>query len=168
MAHAFLWNVQRQNSFSVMTVAGDADVFQEGSIGSDIVPRTVGRWRLNWTDALASSAGAALSWALAQHLLGHRQPVFAAVATVVCLAPGLPNRGQQAVHMMIGLLVGIAVAELLLLVPGFGTPLQITIIGFTAIMVALSFGLAPVIPIQSGVSAILVITMGPSTAGRCG
>jgi uncharacterized membrane protein YgaE (UPF0421/DUF939 family) len=67
--------------------------------------------------------------------------------------------------MMIGLLTGIAIGEILLLLPIFSLALRISTIAFAAMMVALSFGLAPVIPIQAGVSAILVIAMGPVTAG---
>lgn len=123
------------------------------------------RWSAGWPDALASAVAAGLAWALAHKLLGHTQPVFAAVAAIVCLAPGLPSRGRQAVNMMIGLVTGILVGEILLLVPVFNDALRMTMITFIAMMAALSFGLAPVIAIQGGVSALLVIALDPITAG---
>jgi uncharacterized membrane protein YgaE (UPF0421/DUF939 family) len=124
------------------------------------------RWSTAWPDALASAVAAGIAWALAHELLGHPQPVFAAVAAVVCLAPGLPSsRGRQAVNMMLGLVTGILVGEVLLAVPVFSASLRITLITFLAIMAALTFGLTPVIAIQGGVSALLVITLGPITAG---
>lgn len=131
----------------------------------DIAKSVVRRWSAGWADALAAAIGAGIAWALAHILFGHPQPVFAAVATLVCLAPGLPSRGRQAVNMMLGLVTGILVGEALLLIPIYNVAVRIAIIAFTAMMAALSFGLAPVIAIQGGVSAILVIAMGPITAG---
>lgn len=131
----------------------------------NIAGAIVERWSSGWRDALTSAIAAGLSWLIAHDLLGHPQPVFTAVAAVVCLAPGLPSRGRQAVHMMLGIATGILVAELLLLIPIFNLALRIAIITFVAMMAALSFGLAPVLTIQAGVSAILVIAFGPTTAG---
>src|SRR5215208_3439878 len=74
------------------------------------------RWCVGWSDSLASALAAGLAWALAHQLLGHPQPVFAAVAAIVCLAPGMASRGGQAVNMMLGLVTGIVVGEILLLV----------------------------------------------------
>lgn len=130
-----------------------------------IARRVFERWSAGWADSLAAAVGAGLAWALSHQLLGHPQPVFAAVAAIVCLAPGLPNRGRQAINMMVGLVTGIVVGEGLLLIPVFNPALRLTIIAFTAMMAASSFGLAPVIAIQGGVSAILVLVLGPTMAG---
>ena len=130
-----------------------------------ITRTTFQRWSVGWPDSLASALAAGLAWALAQQLLGHPQPVFAAVAAIVCLAPGLPSRGGQAVNMMLGLVTGIVVGEILLLVPVFNDALRIATITFIATMAALSFGPSPVIAIQGGVSALLVVALGPITAG---
>jgi uncharacterized membrane protein YgaE (UPF0421/DUF939 family) len=127
--------------------------------------RVLERWAAGWSDALASAVAAGLAWALAHQLLGHPQPVFAAVAAVVCLAPGLPSRGRQAVNMMLGLVAGIVVGEILLGIPISIPGIRISLIIFIAMMAALSFGLAPVIAIQGGVSALLVLALGPITAG---
>ena len=91
--------------------------------------------------------------------------MFAAVAAVISLAPGLPSRGGQAVNMMLGLATGLLVGEVLLAVPILDAALRIALVTFLAMMAALSFGLAPVIAIQGGVSALLVIALGPTTAG---
>ena len=131
----------------------------------EVTRDVVERWSVGWRDALASSVAAGLSWLLAHQLLGHPQPLFAAVAAIVCLSPGLPSRGRQAVNMMLGVVTGILVGELLLVLPVVNFALRLAVITFVAMMAALSFGLAPVIAIQSGVSAILVIAMGPVTAG---
>ncbi len=123
------------------------------------------RWKAGWRDALASAVAAGLSWLLAHRLFGHPPPVFAAVAAIVCLAPGLPSRGRQAVHMMLGVTIGIVVGEALLSLPCIAPALRMAALALAAMMAALSFGLAPVIVIQAGVSAMLVVALGPVTAG---
>jgi uncharacterized membrane protein YgaE (UPF0421/DUF939 family) len=136
------------------------------SIPMGMIPRKVlERWSTGWFDALAAAAAAGISWALAHQVFGHPQPVFAAVAAVISLAPGLPSRGSQAVNMILGLATGLLVGEVLLAVPMFNAGLRIALITFLAMMAAHSFGLAPITAIQGGVSALLVITLGPTTAG---
>ena len=71
-----------------------------------LIERLAFRWSSAWRDALASAIAAALAWILATHLLGHVHPVFAAISAVVCLAPGLPSHGKQAVGLMVGVATG--------------------------------------------------------------
>ena len=108
---------------------------------------------------------AALSWLLARALFGHPQPLFAPIAAIICLAPGLPNHGRQAVGLVVGVATGIAVGEAALLVSDTFPALRLSLATFVAIMVASAYGLLPVVPIQSGVSALLVLALGPETAG---
>ena len=72
-----------------------------------LVEKIKTRWASGWRDALASAIAAALAWILAVHFLGHEHPVFAAISAVVCLAPGLPSHGKQAVGLMVGVATGI-------------------------------------------------------------
>ncbi|HKH26963.1 MAG TPA: FUSC family protein [Sphingomicrobium sp.] len=130
-----------------------------------IARAVLGRWSAGWSDALAAAGAAGIAWSLAHELFGHPRPVFAGVAAVISLAPGLPSRAAQAVNMMLGLATGLVVGEVLLAVPVFDSGLRIALITFLAMMAALSFGLAPVIAIQGGVSGLLVIALGPTTAG---
>jgi uncharacterized membrane protein YgaE (UPF0421/DUF939 family) len=129
--------------------------------------RTVwSHWRQGWPDALACALAGSLAWLLALAFFHHPQPIFASVAAVVCLAPGIPSRAGQALNMMLGLVTGILVSEgVLLLAPSMPTALLIAIIVFLAIMAAICFGLLPVIAIQGGISALLVIALGPEAAG---
>jgi uncharacterized membrane protein YgaE (UPF0421/DUF939 family) len=107
-----------------------------------------GRWSSGWRDALAAAVAAGLSWMIAHDLLGHAQPIFAAVAAIVCLSPGLPSRRRQAIDVVLGVVTGILVGEMLMMLPIFNLPIRIAIITFSAIIAALTFGLAPVIPIR--------------------
>lgn len=129
------------------------------------------RMALAWADALTASIAGASAWLLANWLLGHPNPVFAIVSAIVCLSPGLPNHGRQAAGLMLGVIIGIAMGELALLVPDgtvdsrFLPLMRMTGAVFLSIMLAASCGLLAVAPIQAGVSAVLVLAMGPENAG---
>lgn len=131
-----------------------------------------GRLSLAWRDAVASAIAAGIAWVLAVWLFGHPHPVFAAVTAIVCLSPGLPSHGRQAVGLMLGVATGIVVGEvaLILLPEGFLVPeglslLRLTVATFLSILIAAAFGQAAVVAIQSGVSAVLVLALGPHSAG---
>jgi uncharacterized membrane protein YgaE (UPF0421/DUF939 family) len=68
--------------------------------------------------------------------------------------------------MMLGLVIGILVGETVLLVaPPAPAAALIALLVSLATMAAISFGLLPVIAIQGGVSALLVLALGPAAAG---
>jgi uncharacterized membrane protein YgaE (UPF0421/DUF939 family) len=115
-----------------------------------------------WREALASALGAALSWVLAQQLLGHQQPVFAAISTIVCLSPGLPSHTKQTMGLLLGVATGIVIGELSLVLPNDIPLFRITLAAFLSMIVAASYGLTAVVPIQAGVSAILITVFGPA------
>ena len=111
-----------------------------------LIDRLAFRWSSAWRDALASAIAAALAWILASHLLGHVHPVFAAISAVVCLAPGLPSHGKQAVGLMVGVATGILVGEAALWLPDAYPLLRIGFATFSAIAIAALYGLGPVVP----------------------
>jgi uncharacterized membrane protein YgaE (UPF0421/DUF939 family) len=121
------------------------------------------RWVEAWPEVAAGTVAAVLAWLISENLLGHSHPMFAAVIAVVCLAPGVPNYRQQAWGLVLGVTTGLAVSEVALLLP---YPLVRMVFGlFVSMIVASSFGLGPGVPIQAGVSVLLVLTLGPETAG---
>lgn len=125
----------------------------------------LGRLAAALPEAAEATVAAALAWLLAQTLFGHPHPVFAAVAAIICLAPGLPDHGRQAVGLVLGVATGIAVGEVALLWPDAAPLLRISLASFIAVMIAASYGLLPVVPIQAGVSALLVLALGSESAG---
>jgi uncharacterized membrane protein YgaE (UPF0421/DUF939 family) len=112
-----------------------------------------------------SAIAAGLAWLLATRLLGHPQPLFAAISAIVCLAPGLPSHRLQAVSLLIGVATGMVVGEVMLYVPQHSTALGLVAATFVAMAFASAFGLGAVVPIQAGVSAILVLAQGPQLGG---
>ncbi|MCD9028373.1 FUSC family protein [Luteimonas sp. BDR2-5] len=130
------------------------------------LPGVVGKRLTNaFHDSLAAAVAAAIAWMLAQHLFGHPRPLFAAITAIVCLSPGLPSHGRQGIGVLVGVATGIVIGELTLLLPGDIVLLRISLAALLSMLVASTYGFAPVVPIQAGVSAVLVIAFGPATAG---
>lgn len=121
------------------------------------------------SEALACSVAVALAWVMSHVFTGHANPMFAVMTTVVCLAPGLPNHLRQSVGMLMGVGTGMLLGELSLLIPLGGDMAAIAarmgIVTFLSIVVASLWGQGPVVAIQSAISALLVLAMGPVMAG---
>jgi len=123
------------------------------------------RWSNTGRDVLASTVAGAVAWFVAQAVLGHPHPIFAAIVAIVCLAPGLPSHTRQALGLLVGVGIGIVIGEFALTFPNNIPLLRGSVSVFVAMMLASSFGLGPVVPIQAGVSTLLVFVLGPETAG---
>lgn len=128
------------------------------------------RLRAAFTRVLAATAAAALAYWLGRVVLHQPQPIFAAITAIICLAPGIPSHFRQAINLLIGVSIGIAVGELVFHLPESLGPhdlgeLRVGVAIFAAMLVGAAFGQTPTVPIQAGVSALLVILMGPRAAG---
>ena len=117
-------------------------------------------------NAIAASLAASLAWVLAELLLGHPRPIFAAITGIVCLSPGLPSRGRQAVGLLLGVTTGIVIGELALQFLKAPLLVQMSVAAFLSMVLARSYGGPPVISIQAGVSAVLVLALGSSAGGQ--
>ncbi|MFQ1003677.1 FUSC family protein [Modestobacter sp. SSW1-42] len=106
---------------------------------------------------VASAAG----WWMAEAILGHQQPVFAATAAVICLAAGSGGRARQAVDLLAGVLAGVLVGQLVRTVhaePGVVG----TLVAVTAAMLMVSLlDTRPLALIQAGSSALFVLVLPP-------
>jgi uncharacterized membrane protein YgaE (UPF0421/DUF939 family) len=127
--------------------------------------RILDRWSHSWREVLASALGAALAWVVAERLLGHHQPIFAPISAIICLSPGLPSHTKQTISLLIGVATGILIGELALALPDSMPLIRLGLAAFVAMLAAASYGLPAVVPIQAGVSAILVVTFGTATTG---
>jgi fusaric acid resistance family protein len=134
-------------------------------LAGELAARILGRWSDAWREVLASALGAALAWVLAVRLLGHSQPIFAPISAIICLSPGLPSYTKQTMGLLLGVATGIVIGELALALPDSMPLLRIALAGFFAMIVAASYGQLAVVPIQAGVSAILIVTYGAATTG---
>jgi uncharacterized membrane protein YgaE (UPF0421/DUF939 family) len=113
---------------------------------------------------LLAALGAGLAWLIATEVLGHERGFFAPVATLVTLGLTIGQRLRRAVELSIGVALGIAIADLLVLGIGSGT-WQLVVVILLAMGVATMVGGGAMLTQQAAVSAALVVTLQPPTHG---
>ena len=125
------------------------------------------RWhRLRGNVLLATQTGVAagLAWFIAHNVLGHPQPFFAPIAAVITLAVSVGQRLRRAAELVLGVAVGIAVGDAIILLIGTGA-WQIGLVVTLALLVAVFVGGTSPLLTQSASSAVLVATLAPPTNG---
>src|SRR5688572_19632864 len=105
-----------------------------------------------------------VAWLVATEVVGHAQPFFAPVSAIITLGLTLGQRGRRAIEVIVGVTLGIAVGDLLVLVLGTGT-WQLALVVALAMTVALLLGSGQMFAQQAAVSAALVATLQPPTDG---
>jgi uncharacterized membrane protein YgaE (UPF0421/DUF939 family) len=113
---------------------------------------------------LQTAVAASLAWFLASAALGHDRPFFAAIAAVVSTGVVIGQEGRRAIELVFGVACGLAVADLLVLAIGTGT-VQIGIVVALAMAAAMMLGGGTLLITEAGVSALLAITLEPTTTG---
>ena len=113
---------------------------------------------------LQTAAAALAAWWLAILLLPTERPAFASIAAVICLGATYGQRRSRAVELLGGIVLGIAVASVLLFLIGTG-PWQIAILVVLAMTAALLFGGGELLVSEAAISAILLASLAPSTDG---
>jgi uncharacterized membrane protein YgaE (UPF0421/DUF939 family) len=122
-------------------------------------PRVVAervRANLGWVAQAALATAAA--WVLAQQIFGHERPIFAPVAALIGVSASLGQRRRTAVEMVIGVALGIGIADAVVSVIGTG-PVQIAAVVGGAMLVAIGFGGSTVLVGEAAASALLVVTI---------
>lgn len=138
-------------------------------LGSGGLPRrgrsaagsALGRLRPRLWPIAQTAAAAVLAWYLAALLLGTERPVFASIAAVISIGATLGQRRDRALELIGGVVVGIAVADLLVQVIGTG-PLQIGVMITLAMGTAVVLGGGPLVVTEAGVSALLLAALEPA------
>jgi uncharacterized membrane protein YgaE (UPF0421/DUF939 family) len=124
----------------------------------------VERLRLAWRSILQASVAAAIAWLIATEVLGHPRPFFAPVSAIITLGITVGQRPQRAAEVAIGVALGIAVADLLVMEIGTGTAQLALVVGL-ATSAAIFLGSGQMLATQAAVSAALVATLQPPTDG---
>lgn len=106
----------------------------------------------------------ALAWEAAIALFGHPRPIFAPVAALIAVSTTLGQRRRYAVEMVVGIALGVGVADALFVLMGGGT-LQIAAIVAGAMVAAVALGGSVVLVSEAAVSALLVVTLQPPGSG---
>lgn len=113
---------------------------------------------------LQTAAAAAAAWYLASALLGGDRPLFAPIAAVIALGATVGQRGQRAFELVGGVILGIAVADLIVTVIGTG-PWQAGVMIVLAMGTAVALGGRELLVAESAVSAILIATLPRASSG---
>ena len=125
------------------------------------------RWnrvRMAWRTMVQASVAAGLAWWVSVHVFGHTAPFFAPVSAIIATGQSYHQRGRRAVELVIGVSLGIGVADVLLSQLGTGV-VQLAIVVFLGMGVGLFFGSSPLFVNQAAISAALVATILPPSGG---
>jgi uncharacterized membrane protein YgaE (UPF0421/DUF939 family) len=142
-----------------------APLIEEAAERSRVSMRTrIERLRLAWRSVLQAGVAAGIAWVIATDVFGHTLPFFAPVSAIITLGLTVSQRGRRAVELAVGVALGIAVGDLLVLAIGVGAA-QLALVVMLAIAVALFFGSGQMMANQAAVSAALVATIQPPTHG---
>jgi uncharacterized membrane protein YgaE (UPF0421/DUF939 family) len=140
-------------------------LFEDAAERSRVSMRTrVERLRAAWRSILQAGVAAGLAWIVATELFGHDRPFFAPVAAIITLGLTVSERGRRAWEVAVGVALGIAIGDLLVLVIGVGAA-QLALVVMLATSVAIFLGSGQMLATQAAVSAALVATLQPPTEG---
>ena len=114
--------------------------------------------RFTWWRILQVGVAAGLAWLIATKVFEHEQPFFAPIAVVLVLGLAIERRGRRAYEVALGVALGIAIADLIVLVTGTGT-WQIALVVGLAMAAAVLSGGGVLLVNQAAVSAVLVATL---------
>lgn len=118
------------------------------------------RVRLDATFAVQSGLAAGAAWLVAREVVGHDQPFFAPIAAVIVLSASAGLRWQRTLELVGGVALGIAVADLLIVLVGVGV-VQIISVVTIAILIAVFLGGGNLAVAQAASSAVLVVALTP-------
>jgi uncharacterized membrane protein YgaE (UPF0421/DUF939 family) len=113
---------------------------------------------------LQATIAAVVAWVLATEVIGHPQPFFAPVSAMITLGLTQGERGRRALDVVLGVTLGIAVADLLVIQLGTGW-WQLGLVVALSMSAALLLGSGQMFAQQAAVSAALVATLQPPDDG---
>src|SRR3712207_3366328 len=122
------------------------------------------RLRVRLWPILQTATAAVAAWYLAKLLVGSERPVFASIAAVIALGATHGGRDERATELIGGVVVGIAIADLLIRAIGTG-PVQIGVLVVLAMAAAVLLGGGPVLVTEAAVSAIILASLDPAPTG---
>ncbi len=118
------------------------------------------RLRDSWLPILQCALAAGLAFLVARDVVGHALPFFAPIACVLVLGVSVTNRLRRSVELAVGVSVGVAVGDLIVVVIGPGW-WQISVVVGLALLAALLFDVGALLLNQAAVSAVLIATLQP-------
>ncbi|MGC5019903.1 FUSC family protein [Micromonospora sp. DT47] len=120
------------------------------------------RVRMAMVLAVQAGLAAALAWIVSHDLLNNAQPVFAPISAVGTLAASVGQRLRRTVELIIGVAVGVFLGDVLIYFLGAGG-WQLGLVVISAILLTIFFGGSVSVVIQAAATAVLIVTLSPST-----
>jgi uncharacterized membrane protein YgaE (UPF0421/DUF939 family) len=131
-------------------------------------PSTVAeRLRANGLWFAQAALATSVAWVVARELFGHPRPIFASLVALIGVSATVGQRRRYAIEMVIGVALGIAIADALVVAIGDG-PVQIATIVAGAMAAAVALGGGVVLVSEAAASALLVVTIQPPGSGLSG
>ena len=125
------------------------------------------RLALAWRSLVQTAAAATGAYLIATEVVGHTRPFFAPVAAIITLGITVGQRGTRAFELALGVAVGIAIADGLVLLVGPGAaPLAVVVL--LAMGAAVFLGSGQIFATQAAISAVLVAVLQPASHGLSG
>jgi uncharacterized membrane protein YccC len=149
-----------------MAISGVLAVAKKGgfSVARREAARSLVRFRAGIWPVVQTALSATLAWSAAAFILGHEQPFVAAIAAVISVGAVAGQTLKRAAEWILGVAVGLAVADLIMLAMGPG-PIQTGVMVGLAMSVALLMRGGIMFWTEAGVSALLVSGLDPTTYG---
>jgi uncharacterized membrane protein YccC len=122
------------------------------------------RLRIGSWPVVQTAVAATLAWSAAALVLGHERPFVAAIAAVISVGAVAGQTLKRAAEWILGVAVGLTVADLIMLAIGTG-PVQTGVIVGLAMFAALLIRSGIMFVTEAGVSAVLVAGLDPTTYG---
>ena len=144
------------NSYDYVVAIGQ----RNGSGEQGYLAAGFGRLRDNGWPVIQTATAASLAYFLAASVLGIGQAFYAPIAAVLCLSLTLGQPGRRVILVTLGISVGLAVADLLVLVIGVGT-VQMGIVVALAMAAVVLFTERTMPVNQAAITAILVVALQP-------
>ncbi|MCH8563349.1 FUSC family protein [Nesterenkonia sp. LB17] len=125
------------------------------------------RMRRSVIPALQMTVAGVGAYTIAERVLGHDDPLFAAIAAMIALGFTKEPRMRKVLEVSVGCTLGILIGDLLLhqLGSNLGTA---TLVLFLSIMLARFLDSGPVLAMQMGLQALLVVLIPPPEAAALG
>jgi uncharacterized membrane protein YgaE (UPF0421/DUF939 family) len=124
----------------------------------------IDRWRDKLWVVAQCSIAAGLAWFVAHDLLGHDLPFFAPIAAVLCLGTSYGQRLRRVIEVMLGVAIGVFMADVL--VAGIGSGAwQLALIVFLSMSMALLLDAGIMFVSQAAVQSIVVTVLLPGAGG---
>ena len=105
-----------------------------------------------------AAVAAAIAWFLARLIPGHSSPLFAPIAALIALTATPGQRGRQATQLILGILIGIVVANVFVVAFGRGT-WQLAVVVALAMTLTTAAGLPSFMVAQAAIWSVIVLSL---------